>query len=160
MSPVFSARWRDRLPGPDADGRLLNNPKVRRIGVRSGLFHSGDLVRQDEEGYSGRRPHEGHDHLRARTSTAPRSRTRPRRPPRHRRFGGDRVALTRMGEVPVCVAAVRADLTSMTSDQFLTERRVTVQHPKASGDRPTHCLASGFKVLKTELRARLRHEID
>ncbi len=43
---------RDRLPRPNFDGRLLEQPRRPTAeAFAGGWFHSGDLVRQDEEGY-------------------------------------------------------------------------------------------------------------
>ena len=89
---------RDRLPGADPDGRLLEQPEGHRRGVcrrlvplrRSGAPGRGGLR-------LGGRPQEGHDHLRRREHLLRGGRERPRRPSSDRRSGGDRAKPREVG---------------------------------------------------------------
>ena len=49
--------------GPSVMAGYWQNPEATAEAFRGGWFHSGDLVRADEEGFGvRRRPEEGHDH--------------------------------------------------------------------------------------------------
>jgi fatty-acyl-CoA synthase len=140
-----------------------NNPKATAEAFTGGWFHSGDLVRQDEEGYvwvvdrkkdmiiSG-----GENIYCAEVENV---------------LAGHpaivEVAVVgrpdeRWGEVPVAVAAVHTDLDLGDLDQFLTERLARYKHPKALEIVDALPRNPAGKVLKTELRARFRaaSEID
>jgi fatty-acyl-CoA synthase len=132
-----------------------NNPKATAEAFAGGWFHSGDLVRQDEEGYvwvvdrkkdmiiSG-----GENIYCAEVENV---------------LAGHpaivEVAVVgrpdeRWGEVPVAVAAVHTDLDLGDLDQFLTERLARYKHPKALEIVDALPRNPAGKVLKTELRAR------
>jgi fatty-acyl-CoA synthase len=140
-----------------------NNPKATAEAFTGGWFHSGDLVRQDEEGYvwvvdrkkdmiiSG-----GENIYCAEVENV---------------LAGHpaivEVAVVgrpdeRWGEVSVAVAAVHTDLDLGDLDQFLTERLARYKHPKALEIVDALPRNPAGKVLKTELRARFRaaSEID
>jgi fatty-acyl-CoA synthase len=140
-----------------------NNPKATAEAFAGGWFHSGDLVRQDEEGYvwvvdrkkdmiiSG-----GENIYCAEVENV---------------LAGHpaivEVAVVgrpdeRWGEVPVAVAAVHTDLDLSDLDQFLTERLARYKHPKALEIVDALPRNPAGKVLKTELRARfgVAKEID
>jgi fatty-acyl-CoA synthase len=132
-----------------------HNPKATAEAFAGGWFHSGDLVRQDEEGYvwvvdrkkdmiiSG-----GENIYCAEVENA---------------LAGHpaivEVAVigrpdAKWGEVPVAVAAVHADLDLGDLDQFLTERLARYKHPKALEIVDALPRNPAGKVLKTELRVR------
>jgi fatty-acyl-CoA synthase len=135
-----------------------NNPKATAEAFAGGWFHSGDLVRQDEEGYvwvvdrkkdmiiSG-----GENIYCAEVENV---------------LAGHpaivEVAVVgrpdeRWGEVPVAIvalAAVHTDLDLGDLDQFLTERLARYKHPKALEIVDALPRNPAGKVLKTELRAR------
>jgi fatty-acyl-CoA synthase len=132
-----------------------HNPKATADAFAGGWFHSGDLVRQDEEGYvwvvdrkkdmiiSG-----GENIYCAEVENA---------------LAGHpaivEVAVigrpdAKWGEVPVAVAAVHTDLDLGDLDQFLTERLARYKHPKALEIVDALPRNPAGKVLKTELRAR------
>jgi fatty-acyl-CoA synthase len=133
-----------------------NNPKATAEAFAGGWFHSGDLVRQDEEGYvwvvdrkkdmiiSG-----GENIYCAEVENA---------------LAGHpaivEVAVIgrpdeRWGEVPVAVAAVTESNLSLDQlDGFLTERLARYKHPKALEVVDALPRNPAGKVLKTELRAR------
>jgi fatty-acyl-CoA synthase len=132
-----------------------NNPKATAEAFAGGWFHSGDLVRQDQEGYvwvvdrkkdmiiSG-----GENIYCAEVENI---------------LAGHpaivEVAVIgrpdeRWGEVPVAVAAVHTDLDLGDLDQFLTERLAKYKHPKALQIVDALPRNPAGKVLKTELRAR------
>ena len=144
-----------------------NNPKATAEAFAGGWFHSGDLVRQDEEGYvwvvdrkkdmiiSG-----GENIYCAEVENV---------------LAGHpaivEVAVIgrpdeRWGEVPVAIVALGAvadeslDLGDL--DQFLTERLARYKHPKALRIVDALPRNPAGKVLKTELRARfgVANEID
>lgn len=138
-----------------------NNPKATAEAFAGGWFHSGDLVRQDEEGYvwvvdrkkdmiiSG-----GENIYCAEVENV---------------LAGHpaivEVAVigrrdARWGEVPVAVAAVHTDLDLGDLDQFLTERLARYKHPKALEIVDALPRNPAGKVLKTELRARYGVEIE
>ncbi len=140
-----------------------NNPKATAEAFAGGWFHSGDLVRQDEEGYvwvvdrkkdmiiSG-----GENIYCAEVENV---------------LAGHpaivEVAVVgrpdeRWGEVPVAVAAVHTDLDLGDLDQFLTGRLARYKHPKALEIVDALPRNPAGKVLKTELRARfgVAKEID
>jgi fatty-acyl-CoA synthase len=143
-----------------------NNPEATAEAFAGGWFHSGDLVRQDEEGYvwvvdrkkdmiiSG-----GENIYCAEVENV---------------LAGhpaiDEVAVigrphARWGEVPVAIvalAAVHTDLDLGDLDQFLTERLARYKHPKALEIVDALPRNPAGKVLKTELRARfgVANEID
>jgi fatty-acyl-CoA synthase len=132
-----------------------NNPKATAEAFAGGWFHSGDLVRQDEEGYvwvvdrkkdmiiSG-----GENIYCAEVENAL----------------AEHPAIVevavigrrdeRWGEVPVAVAAVHTDLDLGDLDGFLTERLARYKHPKALEIVDALPRNPAGKVLKTELRAR------
>ncbi|AGB20545.1 acyl-CoA synthetase (AMP-forming)/AMP-acid ligase II [Mycobacterium sp. JS623] len=136
-----------------------NNPKATAEAFHGGWFHSGDLVRQDDEGYvwvvdrkkdmiiSG-----GENIYCAEVENALAAHPaivevavigRPDQ---------------RWGEVPVAVAAVRSDLYLSDLDGFLTERLARYKHPKALEIVAALPRNPAGKVLKTELRARFGAE--
>jgi fatty-acyl-CoA synthase len=140
-----------------------NNPKATAEAFAGGWFHSGDLVRQDEEGYvwvvdrkkdmiiSGgeniycaevENALAGHPAI---VEVAVIGRPDPK-----------------WGEVPVAVAAVHTDLDLGDLDEFLTERLARYKHPKALEIVDALPRNPAGKVLKTELRARFgaRKSID
>lgn len=140
-----------------------NNPKATAEAFAGGWFHSGDLVRQDEEGYiwvvdrkkdmiisGGENIYcaEVENILAAHPSiTEVAVIGRP-----HEKWG----------EVPVAVVAVTANvdadresaLTLADLDDFLTERLARYKHPKALEIVDALPRNPSGKVLKTELRAR------
>jgi fatty-acyl-CoA synthase len=132
-----------------------NNPKATAEAFAGGWFHSGDLVRQDEEGYiwvvdrkkdmiiSG-----GENIYCAEVENALAAHP-----------GIVEVAVIgrpdpKWGEVPVAVAAANTDLDLADLDQFLTERLARYKHPKALEIVDALPRNPAGKVLKTELRAR------
>lgn len=136
-----------------------NNPQATAEAFAGGWFHSGDLVRQDEEGYvwvvdrkkdmiisGGENIYcaEVENALAAHPAIA-------------------EVAVIgrpdeRWGEVPVAVVALgageKADLDLRELDGFLTERLARYKHPKALEVVDALPRNPAGKVLKTELRAR------
>jgi fatty-acyl-CoA synthase len=132
-----------------------NNPKATAEAFVGGWFHSGDLVRQDDEGYiwvvdrkkdmiiSG-----GENIYCAEVENALAAH------PAIVEVAVIGRADEKWGEVPVAVAAVHTDLDLGDLDQFLTDRLARYKHPKALeivGALPRN---PAGKVLKTELRAR------
>ncbi|MDT5242919.1 MAG: fatty-acyl-CoA synthase [Mycobacterium sp.] len=135
-----------------------NNPKATAEAFAGGWFHSGDLVRQDEEGYvwvvdrkkdmiiSG-----GENIYCAEVENV---------------LAGHPAIVEaavigrpdeRWGEVPVAVVAlgaVHTDLDLGDLDQFLTERLARYKHPKALEIVDALPRNPAGKVLKTELRAK------
>ena len=133
-----------------------NNPKATAEAFAGGWFHSGDLVRQDEEGYvwvvdrkkdmiiSG-----GENIYCAEVENV---------------LAGHPAILEvavigrsheKWGEVPVAVAAVRQpDLSLADLEEFLTERLARYKHPKHLQVVETLPRNPAGKVLKTELRDR------
>jgi fatty-acyl-CoA synthase len=132
-----------------------NNPQATAEAFAGGWFHSGDLVRQDDEGYvwvvdrkkdmiiSGgeniycaevENALAGHPAI---VEVAVIGRPDPK-----------------WGEVPVAVAAVHTDLDLADLDEFLTERLARYKHPKALEIVDALPRNPAGKVLKTELRAR------
>jgi fatty-acyl-CoA synthase len=140
-----------------------NNPKATAEAFAGGWFHSGDLVRQDEEGYvwvvdrkkdmiiSG-----GENIYCAEVENVLAGH------PAIVEVAVIGRADERWGEVPVAVAAVRTDLDLGDLDQFLTERLARYKHPKALRIADALPRNPAGKVLKTELRARfgVANEID
>jgi fatty-acyl-CoA synthase len=133
-----------------------NNPKATAEAFAGGWFHSGDLVRQDEEGYvwvvdrkkdmiisGGENIYcaEVENVLAAHPAiveVAVIGRPDPK-----------------WGEVPVAVAAVTdSSLDLADLDEFLTERLARYKHPKALEVVDALPRNPAGKVLKTELRAR------
>jgi fatty-acyl-CoA synthase len=136
-----------------------NNQKATAEAFEGGWFHSGDLVRQDEEGYiwvvdrkkdmiisGGENVYcaEVENVLAAHPAIV-------------------EVAVIgcpheKWGEVPVAVVAVDASKQSTLSlgdlDEFLTERLARYKHPKALEIVDALPRNPAGKVLKTELRAR------
>ncbi|WP_319447587.1 MULTISPECIES: fatty-acid--CoA ligase FadD5 [unclassified Mycobacterium] len=136
-----------------------NNPKATAEAFAGGWFHSGDLVRQDEEGYvwvvdrkkdmiisGGENIYcaEVENALAAHPAIA-------------------EVAVIgrpheKWGEVPVAVVALAASAPSELAiselDEFLSERLARYKHPKALEVVDTLPRNPAGKVLKTELRAR------
>ncbi len=133
-----------------------NNPQATAEAFAGGWFHSGDLVRQDEEGYvwvvdrkkdmiisGGENIYcaevenvlAGHPAI-AEVAVIGRS---------HEKWG----------EVPVAVAAVtQPDLSLADLDEFLTERLARYKHPKHLEVVDALPRNPAGKVLKTELRNR------
>jgi fatty-acyl-CoA synthase len=140
-----------------------NNPRATEEAFAGGWFHSGDLVRQDEEGYvwvvdrkkdmiiSG-----GENIYCAEVENVLAGH------PAIVEVAVIGRADERWGEVPVAVAAVRTDLDLGDLDQFLTERLARYKHPKALRIVDALPRNPAGKVLKTELRARfgVANEID
>jgi fatty-acyl-CoA synthase len=140
-----------------------NNPKATAEAFAGGWFHSGDLVRQDDEGYiwvvdrkkdmiisGGENIYcaEVENALAAHPAiveVAVIGRPDPK-----------------WGEVPVAIAAVHSDLDLGDLDQFLRERLARYKHPKALEIVDALPRNPAGKVLKTELRARFgaQHLID
>jgi fatty-acyl-CoA synthase len=132
-----------------------NNPKATAEAFAGGWFHSGDLVRQDEEGYvwvvdrkkdmiiSG-----GENIYCAEVENALAAH------PAIVEVAVIGRADERWGEVPVAVAAVHTDLDLGDLDQFLTDRLARYKHPKALEIVDALPRNPAGKVLKTELRAR------
>jgi fatty-acyl-CoA synthase len=135
-----------------------NNPKATAEAFAGGWFHSGDLVRQDDEGYvwvvdrkkdmiisGGENIYcaEVENALAAHSAIV-------------------EVAVigrpdAKWGEVPVAVvalAATHSDLELADLDEFLTERLARYKHPKALEIVEALPRNPAGKVLKTELRAR------
>ncbi len=136
-----------------------NNPKATAEAFAGGWFHSGDLVRQDEEGYvwvvdrkkdmiiSG-----GENIYCAEVENVLAG---------HPAIAEVAVigrADERWGEVPVAIVALGAsapgELSLADLDQFLTERLARYKHPKALQIVEALPRNPAGKVLKTELRAR------
>jgi len=133
-----------------------NNPRATAEAFAGGWFHSGDLVRQDEEGYvwvvdrkkdmiisGGENIYcaevenvlAGHPAI-VEVAVIGRS---------HEKWG----------EVPVAVAAVtQPDLSLADLDEFLTERLASYKHPKHLELVDALPRNPAGKVLKTELRNR------
>ena len=138
-----------------------NNPKATAEAFAGGWFHSGDLVRQDEEGYvwvvdrkkdmiiSG-----GENIYCAEVENVLAG------PPGDRRSGGDRARHEKWGEVPVAVVALapcRPPISTLADlDEFLTERLARYKHPKALEIVDALPRNPAGKVLKTELRSAFR----
>jgi fatty-acyl-CoA synthase len=137
-----------------------NNPQATAEAFAGGWFHSGDLVRQDEEGYiwvvdrkkdmiiSG-----GENIYCAEVENVLAAHP-----------GIVEVAVIgrphhKWGEIPVAVAAItRATLTLDDLDEFLTERLARYKHPKALEIVDALPRNPAGKVLKTDLRARFGGE--
>jgi fatty-acyl-CoA synthase len=136
-----------------------NNPEATAVAFAGGWFHSGDLVRQDEEGYvwvvdrkkdmiiSG-----GENIYCAEVENV---------------LAGHPAILEvavigradeKWGEVPVAVVALGADSDSTLDladlDEFLTKQLARYKHPKALEIVDALPRNPAGKVLKTELRAR------
>ena len=87
--------------GPSVMAGYWQNPEATAEAFRGGWFHSGDLVRADEEGLPvRRRPEEGHDHHRRRERLLRRGGERPVRAPGRGRAGGGRRAARALGRDP------------------------------------------------------------
>ena len=132
-----------------------NNPMATAAAFAGGWFHSGDLVRQDDEGYvwvvdrkkdmiisGGENIYcaEVENVLAAHPAVV-------------------EVAVIgrpdeKWGEVPVAVAAVHTELDLGDLEKFLTERLAKYKHPKALEIVDALPRNPAGKVLKTELRAR------
>ncbi|MGE2732048.1 fatty-acid--CoA ligase FadD5 [Mycolicibacterium vaccae] len=140
-----------------------NNPKATAEAFAGGWFHSGDLVRQDEEGYiwvvdrkkdmiisGGENIYcaEVENVLAAHPDIVEVSVVGRAHP--------------KWGEVPVAVVVLRSSLNSASGDtlrledldEFLTERLARYKHPKALEVVDTLPRNPAGKVLKTELRQR------
>ncbi|MDX1889397.1 fatty-acid--CoA ligase FadD5 [Mycolicibacterium sp. 050158] len=136
-----------------------NNPRATAEAFAGGWFHSGDLVRQDDEGYvwvvdrkkdmiiSG-----GENIYCAEVENALAA---------HPSIGEAAVIgrpHDKWGEVPVAVvaltAAAQSALTLADLDEFLTERLARYKHPKALEIVEALPRNPAGKVLKTELRTR------
>ena len=159
------------IRGPQVMTGYLNNPEATASAFAGGWFHSGDLVRQDAEGYiwvvdrkkdmiisGGENIYcaEVENALAAHPDIAEAAvigRPHPK-----------------WGEVPVAVVALRASLTPQGEsslsladlDAFLTERLARYKHPRALEIVEALPRNPAGKVLKTELRARFAagNEID
>ncbi|KAA0099870.1 long-chain fatty acid--CoA ligase [Mycolicibacterium sp. P1-18] len=140
-----------------------NNPNATAEAFAGGWFHSGDLVRQDDEGYvwvvdrkkdmiiSG-----GENIYCAEVENALAA---------HPSIGEAAVIgrpHPKWGEVPVAVIAATADLTLDDVVEFLGERLARYKHPRALEVVDALPRNPAGKVLKTELRARFGqgHLID
>ena len=140
-----------------------NNPKATAEAFAGGWFHSGDLVRQDEEGYvwvvdrkkdmiiSG-----GENIYCAEVENVLAGH------PAIVEVAVIGRADETWGEVLVAVAAVHTDLDLGDLDQFLSERLARYKHPKALKIVDALPRNPAGKVLKTDLRARfgVANEID
>jgi fatty-acyl-CoA synthase len=136
-----------------------NNPKATAEAFAGGWFHSGDLVRQDEEGYvwvvdrkkdmiisGGENIYcaevenvlAGHPAI-AEVAVIGRP---------HEKWGEVPVAIVALG------ASAQTDLTLAQLDEFLTERLARYKHPKALAVVDALPRNPAGKVLKTELRTR------
>lgn len=140
-----------------------NNPKATAEAFAGGWFHSGDLVRQDEEGYiwvvdrkkdmiiSG-----GENIYCAEVENVLAAH------PEIVEVAVIGRAHEKWGEVPVAVAVVRSSLEATPGagielsdlEQFLTERLARYKHPKALEIVDALPRNPAGKVLKTELRIR------
>jgi fatty-acyl-CoA synthase len=132
-----------------------NNPKATAEAFAGGWFHSGDLVRQDEEGYiwvvdrkkdmiiSG-----GENIYCAEVENVLAAH------PAVVEVAVIGRADEKWGEVPVAVVAVHTDLDLGDLDHFLSERLARYKHPKAVEIVDALPRNPAGKVLKTELRAR------
>ena len=133
-----------------------NNPQATAEAFAGGWFHSGDLVRRDEEGYvwvvdrkkdmiiSG-----GENIYCAEVENALAGH------PAIVEVAVIGRAHEKWGEVPVAVAAVTQSGLSLSDlDEFLTERLARYKHPKALELVDALPRNPAGKVLKTELRAR------
>ena len=142
--------------GPTLMAGYWNDPAATADAFAGGWFHSGDLVRQDEEGYvwvvdrkkdmiiSG-----GENIYCAEVENVLASH------PAIVEVAVIGRAHEKWGEVPVAVAAVADDgLRLADLDGFLTERLARYKHPKALEIVDTLPRNPAGKVLKTELRAR------
>ena len=132
-----------------------NNPNATAEAFAGGWFHSGDLVRQDDEGYvwvvdrkkdmiiSG-----GENIYCAELENALAA---------HPSIGEAAVIgrpHPKWGEVPVAVIAATAELTLENIQEFLGERLARYKHPRALEVVDALPRNPAGKVLKTELRAR------
>lgn len=132
-----------------------NNPRATAEAFAGGWFHSGDLVRQDDEGYvwvvdrkkdmiiSG-----GENIYCAEVENALAA---------HPSIGEAAVIgrpHPKWGEVPVAVIASTAELTLEGIQEFLGERLARYKHPRAVEVVDALPRNPAGKVLKTELRAR------
>ena len=140
-----------------------NNPEATAEAFAGGWFHSGDLVRKDDEGYiwvvdrkkdmiiSG-----GENIYCAEVENVLAAH------PGNRRGGGHRPGPTpKWGEVPVAVVAVCASGETAARhdlEEFLTERLARYKHPKALEIVDALPRNPAGKVLKTELRVRFGAE--
>jgi fatty-acyl-CoA synthase len=135
-----------------------NNPTATAEAFAGGWFHSGDLVRQDDEGYvwvvdrkkdmiiSG-----GENIYCAEVENALAAH------PAVVEVAVIGRADEKWGEVPVAVvalAAVHTDIDLVDLDEFLTDRLARYKHPKALEIVDALPRNPAGKVLKTELRAR------
>ena len=133
-----------------------NNPEATADAFAGGWFHSGDLVRQDDEGYvwvvdrkkdmiiSG-----GENIYCAEVENVLASH------PAIVEVAVIGRAHERWGEVPIAVAAVTDDgLTVSDLERFLSERLARYKHPKGLEIVDALPRNPAGKVLKTELRAR------
>ncbi|MBV8930350.1 MAG: long-chain-fatty-acid--CoA ligase [Mycobacteriaceae bacterium] len=142
-----------------------NNPEATAEAFAGGWFHSGDLVRQDEEGYiwvvdrkkdmiiSG-----GENIYCAEVENVLASH------PAIVEVAVIGRAHDKWGEVPIAVAAVTEDRLQLADlDEYLTARLARYKHPKGLEVVDALPRNPAGKVLKTELRARfgaLRSTID
>ena len=141
-----------------------NNPKATAEAFAGGWFHSGDLVRQDEEGYvwvvdrkkdmiiSG-----GENIYCAEVENVLAGH------PGDRRGGGDRADRTRSGaRCPIARGrgVAGGSRSSTDLDEFLTERLARYKHPKALEIVDALPRNPAGKVLKTELRDAVRRSKD
>ncbi|TQR85874.1 long-chain-fatty-acid--CoA ligase [Mycobacterium hodleri] len=132
-----------------------NNPKATAEAFAGGWFHSGDLVRQDDEGYvwvvdrkkdmiiSG-----GENIYCAEVENALAA---------HPSIGEAAVIgrpHPKWGEVPVAILASTVELTLENVQEFLAEKLARYKHPRAIEVVDALPRNPAGKVLKTELRAR------
>ncbi|OPX06884.1 fatty-acid--CoA ligase FadD5 [Mycobacterium sp. AT1] len=136
-----------------------NNPKATAEAFAGGWFHSGDLVRQDDEGYvwvvdrkkdmiiSG-----GENIYCAEVENALAA---------HPSIGEAAVIgrpHPKWGEVPVAILASTAEVTLENVQEFLDDRLARYKHPRAIEVVDALPRNPAGKVLKTELRARFGKE--
>ena len=136
-----------------------NNPKATAEAFAGGWFHSGDLVRQDADGYvwvvdrkkdmiiSG-----GENIYCAEVENALAA---------HPSIGEAAVIgrpHPKWGEVPVAVIASTAEVTLENVQEFLADRLARYKHPRAVEIVDALPRNPAGKVLKTELRARFGKE--
>lgn len=132
-----------------------NNPQATAEAFAGGWFHSGDLVRLDEEGYvwvvdrkkdmviSG-----GENIYCVEVENALAGH------PEIIEVAVVGRADAKWGEVPIAVVATRAEMRLEDLDEFLSERLARYKHPKALEIVDALPRNPAGKVLKTELRAR------
>ena len=148
--------------GPTMMSEYWNNPTATADAFHGGWFHSGDLVRVDDEGFVLRRgSQEGHDHLRRREHLLRGGGKRPLRTRIDRRSGRRRPRPdAKWGEVPVAIVAMApgsaVDLTIEELSSFLNDRLARYKHPKDIVVVEALPRNASGKVVKGELREKVR----